>query len=63
MMKVGFVGCGEMGEPMAGHVLKSGKFEVEIYDIRESATKSIAKKAPRSPSRWKAWAAPATCSS
>ena len=32
MMKVGFVGCGEMGEPMAGHVLKSGKFEVWIYD-------------------------------
>src|SRR5712671_1835793 len=44
MMKVGFVGCGEMGEPMAGHVLKSGKFEVEIYDVREVATKKIAKK-------------------
>ena len=25
MIKVGFVGCGEMGEPMAGHVLRSGK--------------------------------------
>src|ERR1700741_4235253 len=44
MMKVGFVGCGEMGEPMAAHVIKSGKFEVEVYDIRASATKSIAKK-------------------
>jgi 3-hydroxyisobutyrate dehydrogenase len=44
MMKVGFVGCGEMGEPMAGHVLKSGKFEVQIFDIREAATKKIAKK-------------------
>ena len=44
MMKVGFVGCGEMGEPMAGHVLKSGKFAVQVYDIRKSATKSIAKK-------------------
>ena len=44
MMKVGFVGCGEMGEPMAGHVLKSGKFEVWIYDIRPAATKAIAKK-------------------
>lgn len=43
MMKVGFVGCGEMGEPMAGHVLKSGKFEVWIYDIRPEATKNIAK--------------------
>jgi 3-hydroxyisobutyrate dehydrogenase len=44
MMKVGFVGCGEMGEPMAAHVIKSGKFEVAVYDIRASATKSIAKK-------------------
>jgi len=44
MMKVGFVGCGEMGEPMAGHVLKSGKFEVHVFDIRPSATKNIAKK-------------------
>jgi 3-hydroxyisobutyrate dehydrogenase-like beta-hydroxyacid dehydrogenase len=41
-MKVGFVGCGEMGEPMAGHVLKSGKFEVAVFDIREDATKAIA---------------------
>jgi 3-hydroxyisobutyrate dehydrogenase len=44
MMKVGFVGCGEMGEPMAGHVLKSGKFEVEVFDIDASATKKIARK-------------------
>jgi 3-hydroxyisobutyrate dehydrogenase-like beta-hydroxyacid dehydrogenase len=44
MMKVGFVGCGEMGEPMAGHVLESGKFEVWVFDIRPAATKAIAKK-------------------
>ena len=44
MVKVGFVGCGEMGEPMAGHVLKSSKFEVEVFDIDASATKKIAKK-------------------
>ncbi len=44
MLKVGFVGCGEMGEPMAGHVLKTKKFEVWVYDIRAAATKSIAKK-------------------
>jgi 3-hydroxyisobutyrate dehydrogenase-like beta-hydroxyacid dehydrogenase len=43
MMKVGFVGCGEMGEPMAGHVLKSGNYEVWIFDIRPAATKRIAK--------------------
>ena len=44
MMKVGFVGCGEMGEPMAGHVMKSGRFEVAVFDIRQEATKNIAKK-------------------
>ena len=42
MLKVGFVGCGEMGEPMAGHVLKTKKFEVWVYDIRAAATKAIA---------------------
>jgi len=40
-MKVGFVGCGEMGEPMAGHVLKKGKFEVWVFDVRKAATKAI----------------------
>jgi 3-hydroxyisobutyrate dehydrogenase len=44
MMKVGFVGCGEMGEPMAGHVLKTKKFEVWVYDVRAAATKAIARK-------------------
>jgi 3-hydroxyisobutyrate dehydrogenase-like beta-hydroxyacid dehydrogenase len=44
MMKVGFVGCGEMGEKMAGHVLKAGKFEVWVFDIRKAATKAIARK-------------------
>ncbi len=44
MMKVGFIGCGEMGGPMAGHVLKSGKFEVAVFDVRKEATKAIARK-------------------
>ena len=39
MVKVGFVGCGEMGAPMAGHVVKSGKFEVVVFDVRPAATK------------------------
>jgi 3-hydroxyisobutyrate dehydrogenase-like beta-hydroxyacid dehydrogenase len=42
-LKVGFVGCGEMGEPMAGHVLNSGKFEVHVFDINPAVTKKIAK--------------------
>ena len=46
MLKVGFVGCGEMGEPMAGHVIKKGKgkFEVHVFDIKKAATKAIARK-------------------
>jgi 3-hydroxyisobutyrate dehydrogenase-like beta-hydroxyacid dehydrogenase len=44
MMKVGFVGCGEMGGPMAGHVLKSGKFEVAVFDIRPPAAKAVGRK-------------------
>ncbi|MGE5536986.1 MAG: NAD(P)-dependent oxidoreductase [Gemmatimonas sp.] len=43
-LKVGFVGCGAMGEPMAGHVLKSGKFDVHVFDINPAATKKIARK-------------------
>ncbi len=43
-MKVGFVGVGAMGGPMAGHVLKSGKFDVYVHDIRLSAARRVAKK-------------------
>jgi 3-hydroxyisobutyrate dehydrogenase len=31
--KVGFVGLGSMGNPMAGHLVKAG-FDVTVYDIR-----------------------------
>lgn len=44
-MKVGFVGVGAMGEPMAGHVIKSKKFdEVWVFDINKAAVKGIARK-------------------
>lgn len=44
-MKVGFVGIGAMGEPMAGHVIKSKKFDdVWVFDINKAATKGIARK-------------------
>src|SRR5437879_223540 len=43
-LKVGFVGCGAMGEPMAGHVMKSGKFEVHVFDINPAVTKKIGRK-------------------
>jgi len=31
--KIGFVGIGNMGSPMAGHLVKAG-FDVAVYDIR-----------------------------
>ena len=32
-MKVGFIGTGIMGAPMAGHLIKGGH-EVYLYDVR-----------------------------
>jgi 3-hydroxyisobutyrate dehydrogenase len=34
--KIGFVGIGNMGAPMAGHLVKKG-FDVTVYDIRPEA--------------------------
>jgi 3-hydroxyisobutyrate dehydrogenase-like beta-hydroxyacid dehydrogenase len=41
MMKVGSVGYGEMGGPMADH-LQSVKFGAVVFDIRPAVTKAIA---------------------
>ena len=38
--KIGFVGIGNMGAPMAGHLVKKG-FDVTVYDIRPEATKAF----------------------
>jgi len=38
--KVGFVGVGNMGNPMAGHLVKKG-FDVTVYDIRPEAMKAF----------------------
>lgn len=38
--KIGFVGVGNMGNPMAGHLLKAG-FDVTVYDIRPEAVKAF----------------------
>lgn len=43
-MNVGFVGVGDMGGPMAGHVLKSGKFGVHVFDLRKSVANKVGKK-------------------
>lgn len=38
--KVGFIGIGNMGSPMAGHLVKKG-FDVTVYDIRPEAVKAF----------------------
>ena len=37
MRNVGFDGYGEMGEKMAGHVIKAGAFEVWTFHVREGS--------------------------
>jgi len=34
--KIGFIGIGNMGNPMAGHLVKQG-FDVTVYDVRPEA--------------------------
>jgi 3-hydroxyisobutyrate dehydrogenase len=38
--KIGFVGIGNMGAPMAGHLVRKG-FDVTVYDIRPEAVKAF----------------------
>ena len=38
--KIGFVGIGNMGFPMAGHLVKKG-FDVTVYDIRPDVVKAF----------------------
>ena len=38
--KIGFIGTGMMGEPMAENLLKAG-FKVIVYDIRPESTKNL----------------------
>ena len=38
--KIGFIGIGNMGNPMAGHLIAKG-FEVTVYDIRPEVVKAF----------------------
>ena len=38
--KIGFVGIGNMGNPMAGHLVKKG-YDVTVYDIRPEVVKAF----------------------
>jgi 3-hydroxyisobutyrate dehydrogenase len=40
IQKIGFVGIGNMGTPMAGHLVKAG-FDVTVYDVRPEAVKAF----------------------
>ena len=39
-MKIGFIGLGLMGQPMAGHLLKAG-YELFVHDVVEAAKQAI----------------------
>ena len=39
-MKVGFIGLGIMGKPMAGHLIKDG-FETYLYDLNKNAVNEL----------------------
>lgn len=43
MAKLGFIGLGIMGKPMAGHLLKAGH-EVSIYDLNPASVQDLASK-------------------
>ena len=38
--KIGFIGVGNMGNPMAGHLVKKG-FDVTVYDIRPEVAQAF----------------------
>lgn len=38
--KIGFIGIGNMGNPMAGHLVKKG-FDVTVYDVRPEVVKAF----------------------
>lgn len=40
-MKIGFVGLGIMGKPMAGHLIKNG-YEVHLFDLNTDAVNELA---------------------
>ena len=39
--KIGFIGLGAMGKPMAANIAKAG-FELTVYDLREERCKELA---------------------
>ena len=39
-MKVGFIGTGNIGSPMAGHILRAG-FDLFVHDVRRDAAESL----------------------
>ncbi|HSE87111.1 MAG TPA: NAD(P)-binding domain-containing protein, partial [Candidatus Binatia bacterium] len=39
--KIGFIGLGAMGKPMAANIAKAG-FELSVYDLREEPCKTLA---------------------
>jgi 3-hydroxyisobutyrate dehydrogenase and related beta-hydroxyacid dehydrogenases len=43
--KIGFIGLGAMGKPMAANIARAG-FELTVYDLREERAKSSLRSVP-----------------
>lgn len=41
-MNIGFIGLGVMGNPMCANLLKSGHYEISVFDIDQSKTENLA---------------------
>ncbi|MBP1719270.1 MAG: 2-hydroxy-3-oxopropionate reductase, partial [Deltaproteobacteria bacterium] len=43
MAKLGFIGLGIMGKPMAGHLVRAGH-EVSVYDLNPASVQELSSK-------------------
>ena len=60
-LSVGFIGVGNMGNPMAGNVLKAG-FSMTVFDLNPKAMENLIRRGPSEPPpprRW--WTPPTSC--
>ncbi len=49
-MKVGFIGCGNMGNPMASNLIKAGH-QLTVHDLRREAATNLLELGPPGPTR------------
>ena len=61
-MRIGCLGVGNMGQPMAGKLLDAGH-ELWVYDVREDAMRPLLERQARRATSPRNWRTPATRSS